>query len=96
VPAPYFGEPLDLVIVLVTAVNVDDRQGLSALVRGYFVDGVKRFGLGHIDFHSTPESIATPSWVKARGVNLGSRCFWEAVTNCDRFMASTLRVTGET
>ena len=43
---------------------------------------------GHMDFNSTPESMATPSWVKARGRNLGSRCFWEPVTNCDRFMAS--------
>jgi hypothetical protein len=31
-----------IVAVVVTAANVDDRQGLMVLLSGYFVDGVTR------------------------------------------------------
>lgn len=31
-----------IIAVVVTAANVDDRQGLMALMRGYFINGVKR------------------------------------------------------
>jgi DNA primase len=33
-------------------------------------------------------AMMAPCSVKANGGNLGSRCFWEPVTNCDRFRAS--------
>jgi len=32
-------------------------------------------------------TMMAPCSVKAHGGNVGSQCFWERVTNCDRFRA---------